>query len=259
MKQQEQEIKEVLEKEVDELAFEGIPDEQSSPLNQPVKEKESTVVKEEPEPGGHQVNAEGQEPAQYEEEPPPSDAPEQAIDEHYAFDQQGDDQEGFEIPDSYAGMMADTFLGSANNFIEVGGGYFVRIRKHQDFYDFEEVVQIIDEQNEKNVKRIQLDEEDKALLRPLLIQVIQKRAKKLTPEQQLLGALISIIVKKANEVMQVRAENEVLLERILLIIREEHDFRETPTDTEEENQAEAQGADVDVTEGILEVAEEVDG
>ena len=97
----------------------------------------------------------------------------------------------------------------------------MKIKKHKDFYDFEEIVQVIDEQNAKNVKRIKLDEEDKILLRPLLIAILKKKAKKLTPEQQLLGAVLSILMKKAQVVMEIRAENEILLDRILEIIREE--------------------------------------
>ncbi len=254
---QEKEIREVLEGEVDPLAFEGIADEQSSPLNQAVKEKDVAGAKTEPQP---EQQAEGEPTAQAEpQEEAPQDAPEQTIDDSYQF---GKEEEKIDIPDDYAGSVADFLLGSANNFIEVGGGFFVRIRKHEDFYDFDEVVQVIDEQNERNIKLIKLDEEDKALLRPLLIQVIKNRAKILTPEQQLLGALLSIIVKKANVVMQIRAENEILTERILQIIREGREYapgqeepktageNETGFDPVEEPEAAFE-------ESVLEVADEV--
>lgn len=127
--------------------------------------------------------------------------------------------EDFELPEEHAQIAAESFLGIADNLIEVGGGYFIKIRKHKDFYDFEEIIQLIDQQNDKNVNRIKLDEQDKMLLRPLLVAVLKRKAKRLTPEQQLIGVAISIIMKKAKIVMEVRAENEILVERMLDIIK----------------------------------------
>ena len=118
--------------------------------------------------------------------------------------------------------LADSIIGTINNTVlEVGAGYFVTISKHKDFYDFEEIIQVIEEQNVKNVKRIKLDEEDKALLRPLLIHILRKKAAALSPEKQLLMVAISIIIKKAKVVIEIRAENQMLVERIRDIIRKE--------------------------------------
>ena len=119
-----------------------------------------------------------------------------------------------------------------DNVLSVGGGFFVKIKKHEGFYGFEEIIQIIDEQNDKNIKRIKLDKEDKILLRPLLIAFIKQKTNKLTLEQQILGAALSILMKKAQVVMEIRAENEILLERLLEIIKEEK-TQETP-DLDEE-------------------------
>ena len=116
----------------------------------------------------------------------------------------------------------------------VGGGFFIKIKKHKEFYDFEEVIQVIEEQNEKNIKRLKLDEEDKILLRPLLISMLKRKAKKLTPEQQLLGAVLSILMKKAQVVMEIKAENEILVERILDVIREEKGYSDQDIEDEEE-------------------------
>ena len=123
----------------------------------------------------------------------------------------------------------------------VGGGYFVKINKHKEFYEFEEILQVIDTQNEKNVERVKLDKEDQALLRPLLAQVLRKKAKKLTPEQQLMGAVISILMKKAQVVMEVRAENTLLEERILDIVREEKGYSE---------QDDVEGEDEEIEEAV---------
>ena len=125
------------------------------------------------------------------------------------------------MPLSQANQAADALLGMSNNVLEVGGGYFVKISKHKEFYEFDEIISVIDQQNDKNVARVKLDKEDKALLRPLLAQILRKKAKKLTPEQQLMGAVLSILMKKAQVVMEVRAENNILEERILDIIRNE--------------------------------------
>ncbi|MDW3191938.1 MAG: hypothetical protein R8G66_06225 [Cytophagales bacterium] len=213
------------------VEFEQIAGENTSPLNAPVIEKDIAGA---PQPGTLQSdsNSEDQEkesPASEQEDLP--DAPEQQIDDDYdnpesydseeAMSDVGLEKEVFELPTAHAKQAADTFLGMADNFLEIGGGFFVKVKKHNDFYDFEEIVQVIDEHNAKNVKRLRLEKEDKALLKPLLVEVLKKKAAKLTPEQQLMGALISILVKKAQIVMEVRAENEILVDRILNIIREE--------------------------------------
>lgn len=213
------------------VEFEQIAGENTSPLNAPVIEKDIAGTRSSGTPPSDS-NTEDQEkerPASEQEDLP--DAPEQQIDDDYDNPESFDSEEAmsdvsleketFELPTTHAKQAADTFLGMADNFLEIGGGFFVKVKKHNDFYDFEEIVQVIDEHNAKNVKRLRLEKEDKALLKPLLVEVLKKKAAKLTPEQQLMGALISILVKKAQIVMEVRAENEILVDRILNIIREE--------------------------------------
>lgn len=245
-----EEVRDALNKGQDNIPFEELPGEESSPLNQPVVEKESAGTQE---PSHEQVAHEqhskstaraqdlNREEPHYQQESEPEveqdyydDAPEQEIDEDYTEATLLEDEEEFELPPSHAKQAADTVLGMANNVLEVGGGYFVKVRKHKEFYEFEEIIQVIDDQNVKNVKRIKLDDEDKALLRPLLISVLKTKAKKLTPEQQLLGAIISILMKKAQVVMEIRAENDILVERILDIVREEKGYSEQDEDYEED-------------------------
>lgn len=236
MKDIHSEVEQVLNSGAENVAFEEIPDENNSPLNQPVVEdeighgKKVVTPKQETEP---MEQNEEQEESDEEAEKEPSinndfdqniyDAPEQEIGSYEEGEDGLDELDGedFELPTGHAKQAADTLLGMTDNVLAVGSGFFVKIKKHKDFYDFEEIVQVIDEQNAKNVKRIKLDEEDKILLRPLLIAILKKKAKKLTPEQQLLGAVLSILMKKAQVVMEIRAENEILLDRILEIIREE--------------------------------------
>ena len=218
-------IEETLKDSKQDIAFEPIPEENASPLSQAVvdkTEKGSEMRKENLENTTKAENKAGENSSK---ETHTNDAPEQHFEDppetQTNSGNKGEEQE-FSIPLNQATMMADTILGVVNNTLfEVGGGYFVTIRKHGDFYDFEEVIQVIDEQNEKNIKRIKLDEEDKAMLRPLLIQVLRKQSKVLSLEQQLLGVAIAIIVKKAKAVIEIRAENELIVERIREIIRKE--------------------------------------
>ena len=137
------------------------------------------------------------------------------------------------MPTETAKQAVDSILGMSNNVLRIGGGYFIKIRKHKEFYEFDEIVELIDAQNEKNVKRIVLDKEDKALLKPILVTILKKKAKTLTPEQQLMGAVLSILMKKAQVVMGVRAENDLLVERILDIVREEKGYSDLDEDDDE--------------------------
>ncbi len=228
-----EQIVQVLKKEKGDIAFEPPIDEDKAPINQPVVDKGRTSPGPPITPEGSKTQNEGQNKAAGETKsaekefipPPPLDAPEQEINamppEPESEERPKADSEGFTVPLEHAQLMADTILGVANNVLEVGGGYFITIRKHKDFYDFDEVIQIIDEQNVKNIKRLKLDEEDKALLRPLLIQVLRRQTKVMSVEQQLLGVALSIVIKKARVVMEIRAENEVMVDRIREVIRRE--------------------------------------
>ncbi len=245
-----QEVKDVLTTAPEEITFENIQGEESSPLNQPVIEKDiggERPVDNDPDKQKswnvwkpdrpHQMPEEPvatnteqpefrktvEENVEQEKRDQPLDAPEQEINGggYEDDDEPQPTDEDFELPLSQANQAADALLGMTNNVLEVGGGYFVKISKHKEFYEFDEIITVIDQQNDKNVARVKLDKEDKALLRPLLAQILRKKAKKLTPEQQLMGAVLSILMKKAQVVMEVRAENNILEERILDIIRDE--------------------------------------
>ena len=245
-----QEVQEALTTSPEKIHFEQIQDEDSSPLNQPVVEKdiggERPMDNEEkqknwnvwkPNMGAksvEEIQAQNQSTStdfrsqvessvKQERAQEPLDAPEQEINGNAIHDDTDNTiaDSTFEVPLAQANQTADALLGMTNNVLAIGGGYFVKIGKHKEFYEFDEIIQVIDEQNEKNIQRIKLDKEDQALLRPLLAQVLRKKAKKLTPEQQLMGAVVSILMKKAQIIMEVRAENNLLEERILDIIREE--------------------------------------
>ncbi len=301
-----QEVQDALTTSPEEINFEQLQNEDSSPLNQPViekdiggelhtdseeeKQKNWNVWKPEQrrktidklEPGrinSTQTDFRSTVEANVEKEKAqePLDAPEQDINGN-GFDSETDEtitDQNFEVPLAQANQAADAILGMSNNILAVGGGYFVKIEKHQEFYEFEEIIQVVDEQNEKNVERIKLDKEDQALLRPLLAQVLRKKAKKLTPEQQLMGAVISILMKKAQIVMEVRAENNLLENRILDIVRQEKgelDDTEDEINVEVENEStpkkeitkpeiapiiqDIEAEEIDDDFSILEVAEE---
>ncbi|HEY9084053.1 MAG TPA: hypothetical protein VIN73_12015 [Vicingaceae bacterium] len=261
----EEEVKEVLEQATDNIAFEESLEAKNSPLNQPVAENEighssgSAAPEKQRKPKEDDVLTETIREEEVEEKQSSKqvkdddfhfknntkdDVPEQEIGSG-EYDEQAEDEipagEDFEIPNSHAKRATDAIFGIADNVISVGGGFFIKIRKHKEFYDFEEVIQIIDQQNEKNIKRLKLDEDDKILLRPLLIAMLKQKAKQLTPEQQLLAAVLSILMKKAQLVMEIKVENEIMVERILDVIREEkgysdQDVEETSLEEEEEKE-----------------------
>ncbi len=252
-------VEDVLNKDEDQIEFEALESAEDSPVNEPVLEKEvghaSTAVIEEEQFAP---------PIEEEEEvisPPPvataapKDAPVQNIGQKQP---KQDSEEEFKLPLSHAKQAADTMLGMANNVLAVGGGFFVKIKKHQDFFDFDEIIQVIDDQNIKNVNRIKLDEEDKLLLRPILIQILRRKAKKLTPEQQLIGAALSIIMKKVQVVMEIKAENEMLTARILDIIRAERGEQQEEEETLEKREEVEEQAETttQVTTEQQEVVEE---
>jgi len=255
-----EEVQQVLTNQ-DNIQFEELSGEETSPLNQPVVEKEDNDQQSEPiseEREDSDKTSFGEQQPEQEEPEEVDDASEQEIDDNYSEATVVDNEEEFELPTGHAKQAADTILGMTDNVLGIGGGYFVKIRKHKEFYDFEEIIQVIDKQNTKNVKRIKLDEEDKILLRPLLIAILKKKAKVLTPEQQLLGAIISILMKKAQVVMEIKAENEILTERILDIVREEKGYSEQDEDYDEnEHQQEEQEPEKSEEEPEEVVVEEV--
>ncbi len=239
MKKIEDEVVEVL-KNPDAIDFEDIQDEELSPLNKAVIEKEIAGVSTDKSwniwKHGKNVSSSQTSGSTMKNEygdvamEAPLDAPEQEIGEDYQENPIMDDQEAggqqsskeeFELPTDMAKKAADTLLGMTNNVLTVGGGFFVKIRKHKEFYDFDEIPELIDAQNQKNIDRIKLDKEDKALLKPPLVEVLKKKAKSLTPGQQLMGAAFSIAMKKAQNIIEIKAENELLVDRIVDIIREE--------------------------------------
>ena len=249
----EEEVKEVLEQTNDTVEFEESLDAENSPLNQPVVENEighnsTTSEKKEPvtddvleEPIEEEVKEKkstttDNDDFQFESNAK-DDVPEQEIGSG-EYDEQLEDEmpegEEFEIPKSHAKQVTDTIFGITDNVLMVTGGFFIKIKKHKEFFEFDEIIQIIDEQNDRNVKRLKIDEEDKILLRPLIITVLKKKAKQLTPEEQLLGAMLSILAKKAQAFIEIRAENEILVERILDVIRQEKGYSEQ--DVEEETE-----------------------
>ncbi|WP_010520460.1 hypothetical protein [Aquimarina agarivorans] len=246
-----QEVQNALTTSAEEIRLEQIQNEDSSPLNQPVIEKdiggelqvnetekqqswnvwkpgiESKSTQQSTNSTTTSTDFRTQVEASVEQERAQEslDAPEQEINDTAlsgnSDDSIGNGDNNFEVPLAQANQAADALLGMTNNVLAVGGGYFVKIGKHQEFYEFDEIIQVIEEQNEKNIQRIKLDKEDQALLRPLLAQVLRKKSKQLTPEQQLLGAIVSILMKKVQVVLEVRAENSLLETRILDIVREE--------------------------------------
>jgi hypothetical protein len=227
------------------VQWEDVPNEELSPINEPVKQGEiSGNVIDLSAPAPISVDAEEFEESQptkdleldnlegdsnfKESKKEPLDAPEQEID---AKESEEDFSEGdgnsLNIPDSHSRVAANSIIGVTSHMLEVGAGFFVKIKKEKSFYQFEEVIQQLDAQNDKNVKRFRLDEEDQALLRPILVQVLNAKAQKLTPEQQLIGAALAILMKKGQMALEIKAENQMLAEQLKESIRNASRFNAT--------------------------------
>jgi len=237
-----------------ELPMEEIQEGIESPLNDPVIDRSQE----------HQTNTTTQS-----QETEPLDAPTQQFQGHEQEVEtstiEAESEIDPKIAKESAKLLADSVLGSVNMVIGVGGGYFVKIKKDEDFYQFEEVVELIDEQNDKNVERIKLDKEDIALLKPLLVEVLKSKVQHITPEKQLLGAVFAILIKKYQAVQEIKTDNDLLYSKIVNIIRLENnsiqETETTPIETEEKPPVEGFINDVvqEVTEEENETnAEEVD-
>lgn len=228
MEDQTELIEKVLKTNSQDIEFEPIPEENDSPLAEPVVQKNSVSKTD---PVKNPVAPENQVPDENTGQRKNDaetfhDAPEQEIREGIPEDTETSKPENkaeeFSMPLEHAQLMADSLIGTFNNTVlEVGGGYFVTVRKHKEFYDFEEIIQVIDEQNTRNIRRLKLDEEDKLLLRPLLVQILRKKAAAMSPEKQLVMVAFSILIKKTKVVMEIRSENDMLVERIRDVIRKE--------------------------------------
>ncbi|WP_281989737.1 hypothetical protein [Aquimarina aggregata] len=258
-KELENEVVDVL-KNPNDVDFENIQDEELSPLNKAVIEKEIAGVTKTEDwniwKGGNPIQGDTmsekemnsrkvkEQEAYNVRDDAPLDAPEQEIGERFEDNPNiGDEnpnanedanKEEFELPTDAAKQAADSIFGTVNNLIDLGGGYFVKIKKHKEFYDFDEIIELIDLQNEKNVKRIKLDKEEKAMIKPLLVQILKRKAKKLTPERQLMAVVLSILFKKGRAVMEIKAENDLLVERILDIVREEKGYSDRDLESDDD-------------------------
>ena len=181
-----QEVQEVLTQNSEEIVFEEIQNENSSPLNQPVVEKdiggETPVDNQVPNNSWNvwkpendtdtpddtkattstdtDFRNEAKTRIEKEKQQEPLDAPEQEINggenAENEIDEESVESNDYEIPLTQANQAATAILGITNNVIAAGSGYFVKIKKHKDFYEYEEVIQVIDEQNEKNKERVLL-------------------------------------------------------------------------------------------------------
>lgn len=223
------------------IEYEEISEIEESPINEPVKVgevSEGLAVKsrEQTEQAVNDSEFEEDLPEELleefnEQELPPTDAPEQVVDEEESEEAiESTTNSGTQSPidnaDQHAAIAADSFLGIADNVLEIGGGFFIKIKKKKSHLYFDELIDRsqlegfkkigvdIDQLNEKNIKRIKLDGTDRALLKPILIEVLKKQTKQLTPEQQLAAIGISIAIKKAQAVMEMKAHNALFAKNL---------------------------------------------
>jgi len=221
------------------IEYEEISEIENSPINEPVKEGEVSdgFSKEKPPaPTNDSTSNEIEEdlpPEMLEEvetpQLPPKDAPEQVVNDEEPNENKLEGEPTrtatpIDHADQHAKIAADSFIGIANNMLEIGGGFFIKIKRKKSHIYFDEllertkmegfppVVESIDNQNNKNFNRIKLDPTDVALLRPVLVEVLKNQTKQMTPEQQLAAVAISIAVKKGKAMMEIKAENKLFVQ-----------------------------------------------
>jgi hypothetical protein len=238
-KANEQEIEEAFGENIE---YEEISEIETSPMNEPVKvgEVSEGIQKEEflssenstqtKESTSEEDLPEGMLEDYMHESEPPLDAPEQIIDEELEEDELNNHQSAsssaFDNANHHAGIAADSFIGIANQVLEIGGGFYIKIKRTKSHIYFDELLERnnstkfkpigdkLDALNSKNINRIKLDSADIALLRPILVEVLKSQTKKMTPEQQLIAVGISIAVKKAQSVMEIKAENKLFIRQL---------------------------------------------
>lgn len=237
----------------EEIQYEEIAGVESSPMNEAVKQgevSEGTLALKPPEP---ELNASTEEEsnlppellAEFEKDnAPPEDAPEQEIDATEEEELEGQESGASQTTqtaieprfenseaDHHAGIAADSLIGVADNLLETGGGFLVKLKKKSHYHDFDKWLGFekgnpnslntrIDDFNEKSIKRIKLDEEDKKQLKPVLKEVLKRKSKALTPEQQLMALGITILMKKGKAVIEMRNESRALQAHFDGVIKE---------------------------------------
>ena len=179
----------------------------------------------------------------------PDDAPEQIVDADDDIQEDGYGAgKNLQVPNSHAALAADSLIGVTNNALEMGGNFFVKIKKSKEIMQFKKARKIIDKQNKKNIDRLKLDSEDKALLKPILMEVLKKRAKELTPEQQLIAAFTSILAKRIPLAIEMRAEGKMLEQNLRNAVREEIAARSEKKDKKQEEDEQLEVVEVESTE-----------
>lgn len=265
MKQEtEKEIQDALKAQNPEL--EQITPASESPLNTPVIEKDIADVLEDKSEkdstaDSESTNFRAQAVSEAQNEKNTTEqAPEQEI--NFSIDNDEFSDTTFsEAAAPFTDQISQTVVGVTDNLIGIGGSYFVKVDKKGHFYEHDEIIQMVDTQNEINIERIKLSENDKMLLMPLLSIVLAKRAQNVTPEQQLLGVIISIIISKIQIVKDIRKDNQALEARIIQIIEEKSRkaASEAPTEKVSEDQTQKEIITTDDTSNdgtsILEVAD----
>lgn len=128
------------------------------------------------------------------------------------------------------GVQADSYLGMVIYLIDMGGGFLVKMKKHPEFCEFEEIVEMIDQMNEQNMKHIQLSEEEKNMLWPLIIEVLRSSTKQMSTQGHLLMSGAVILLTKIRVAMSIHSEMKVQTQNILEAIREKSPSK--PSETE---------------------------
>lgn len=147
----------------------------------------------------------------FEPTPPPGD--DDSAPEHNP--EAGDGTSPFNIPSGSANDLVDFGAQGLNYLIGAFGPMIWGLKKHPQFYNFEGMIEDIDEFNAKISEKLKIDSEDIEMLRkPLVAMMQEKGIRGLTNGEQLLVACLMIGVKKVKVVLEVKKEVKIVEKKL---------------------------------------------
>lgn len=238
MSEIEKEIQEALSADGQEIQLETSPNQDVSPLNHPVVEKEA------PGAGMHGTDPQvlpGEESNDQGQDIPeePLDAPEQTFDQS-PEEADIDDGGNVQMEDKEAKIVANSILGMFDSGLALGKP-LVSLKVKPEYFGDEDILAFVEEQNARGLEAITLSGAEKNMLRPPLIEVVKKRAKKVSPEAQLIGLGIMIMAGKAQTMLSLRKDLVAAEERLMNHLNakqqeEETDIPDTAADEADEDE-----------------------
>lgn len=233
--------------------LEPMPGDTVSPFNTPRTEKAYTTEGLKP-PSGKSSEPPptmpGEEPAAGAPPPNPDAPPPPAPDSADPFvpgagplpGAEGAPAGGFTLPGGTPEQMIDWAFNGVNLLVRTYGKPVVSIKVHEEFRAYPQMVDTIEDANERNVEKIIFTKQEIELIKAPAVKVMNEAGVKgMTPKEELLAACAIVAAVKAKQISDIRKENKMLTQEIIQFIREENEKRDkkrTKTTTKDEGEKE---------------------